>query len=79
MNNAIKGVLDISGTHDLNIFLARSIWFPKEKHLKNCQRKNDDDIKILGGTVQFDRDMDKDFQTKGKDNLLILFTSFLNQ
>jgi hypothetical protein len=46
----IKGVLDISGTHDLNIF--HTIYGFKRKHL-NCQRKNDDDIKILGGTIRW--------------------------
>jgi hypothetical protein len=67
----IKGVLDISGTHDFEYIPSQDLWFPKEKHL-NCQGKNDDDIKILGGTVQFDGIWIKIFR-QGKDNLLILF------
>ena len=60
----IKGVLDISGTHDFEYIPAQDLWFPKRKTFKIVKGKNDDDIKILGGTVQFDGDMDKDFQTR---------------
>ena len=60
----IKGVLDISGTHDFEYIAAQDLWFPKRKTFKIVKGKNDDDIKILGGTVQFDGDMDKDFQTR---------------
>jgi len=60
----IKGVLDISGTHDFEFVPSLDLWFPKRKQFKIIKGKNDDDIKILGGTVQFDGDMDKDFQTR---------------
>tara|TARA_R110002126_G_scaffold58619_6_gene154539 strand:- start:760 stop:3258 length:2499 start_codon:yes stop_codon:yes gene_type:complete len=60
----IKGVLDISGTHDFEYIPAQDLWFPKRKTFKIVKGKNDDDIKILGGTVQFDGDIDKDFQTR---------------
>lgn len=60
----IKGVLDISGTHDFEYIPDKDLWFPKRKIFKIVKGKNDDDIKILGGTVQFDGDMDKDFQTR---------------
>jgi hypothetical protein len=39
---------DISGTQRFEYISAHDLWFPKRK--TNCQRKNDDDIKILGGT-----------------------------
>lgn len=60
----IKGVLDISGTHDFEYIPNKNLWFPKRKIFKIVKGKNDDDIKILGGTVQFDGDMDKDFQPR---------------
>lgn len=60
----IKGVLDISATHDFEYIPTQDLWFPKKKTFKIIKGKNDDDIKILGGTVQFDGDMDKDFQTR---------------
>jgi hypothetical protein len=60
----IKGILDISATHEFQYFAEQNLWFPKDKIFKIVKGKNDDDIKILGGTVQFDGDMDKDFQTR---------------
>jgi hypothetical protein len=60
----IKGILDISATHDFEYITGQNLWFPKSKIFKIVKGKNDDDIKILGGTVQFDGDMDKDFQTR---------------
>jgi hypothetical protein len=62
----IKGVLDISGTHEFEYIPQEEIWFPIRKTFKIVKGKNDDDIKILGGTVQFDGDVEKDFQTRKK-------------
>ena len=44
----IKGVLDISGTHEFEYLEAENIWFPSSKTFKIVKGKNDDDIKILG-------------------------------
>jgi hypothetical protein len=60
----IKGVLDISGTHEFEYIPQEAIWFPIRKTFKIVKGKNDDDIKILGGTIQFDGDVEKDFQTR---------------
>ncbi|MFB0909581.1 MAG: DUF5686 family protein, partial [Flavobacterium sp.] len=42
------------------------IWFPIRKTFKIVKGKNDDDINFLGGTIQFDGDVEKDFQTRKK-------------
>jgi hypothetical protein len=44
----IKGVLDISGTHEFEYIPQEEIWFPIRKTFKIVKGKNDDDIKILG-------------------------------
>ncbi|WP_339919056.1 DUF5686 family protein [uncultured Flavobacterium sp.] len=62
----IKGVLDISGIHEFQYIPQEEIWFPIRKTFKIVKGKNDDDIKILGGTVQFDGDVEKDFKTRKK-------------
>jgi hypothetical protein len=63
----IKGVLDISGIHEFEYIPAEEIWFPIRKTFKIVKGKNDDDIKILGGTVQFEGDVAKDFKTRKKE------------
>ena len=62
----IKGVLDISGTHEFKYIPEEELWFPISKTFKIVKGKNDDDIKILGGTIQFDGDYDADFGTRKK-------------
>jgi hypothetical protein len=54
----IKEFLTSVALMSLNIFLKR-IWFPIRKTFKIVKGKNDDDIKILGGTIQFDGDVRK--------------------
>ena len=61
----IKGVLDITGTHEFKYLPDEKIWFPVAKKFKIVKGINDDDIKILGGTIQFDADT-KDFKTRKK-------------
>lgn len=60
----IKGVLDISGTHEFEYIEAENIWFPSSKTFKIVKGKNDDDIKILGGTIQFDGDVEENFKPR---------------
>ncbi|MEZ7499095.1 DUF5686 family protein [Flavobacterium sp. Arc3] len=62
----IKGVLDISGIHEFQYIPEEEIWFPIRKTFKIIKGKNDDDIKILGGTIQFDGDVEKDFKSRKK-------------
>ena len=62
----IKGVLDISGIHEFEYVPEERIWFPGNTTFKIVKGKNDDDIKILGGTIQFDGDAEDSFETRKK-------------
>lgn len=63
----IKGVLDITGIHEFQYIPEENIWFPIRKTFKIVKGKNDDDIKILGGTIQFDGDVEDDLGTRKKE------------
>jgi hypothetical protein len=62
----IKGVLDISGIHDFKYIPNEKLWFPTDKTFKIVKGKNDDDVKILGGTIQFDGDVERNFKERKK-------------
>jgi hypothetical protein len=62
----IRGVLDISGIHEFKYIPEEDIYFPVNKTFKIAKGKNDDDIKILGGTIQFDGDIKGDFKGRKK-------------
>ena len=62
----IKNVLDISGIHEFDYVADEKIWFPAHTTFKIVKGKNDDDIKILGGTIQFDGDAEEPFETRKK-------------
>ncbi|KDN55094.1 DUF5686 family protein [Flavobacterium seoulense] len=62
----IRGLLDISSTHNFNYLPEENIWFPSDKNFQIIKGKNDDDIKILGGTIQFDGDVEQDLSTRKK-------------
>ncbi|MBS7256466.1 DUF5686 family protein [Flavobacterium branchiicola] len=62
----IKGVLDISGIHEFNYVPEEKIWFQSNTTFKIVKGKNDDDIKILGGTIQFDGDAEADYEPRKK-------------
>jgi hypothetical protein len=62
----IRGLLNISGTHEFEYFPEENIWFPVHKTFQIIKGKNDDDINIFGGTIQFDGDMEQDFSTRKK-------------
>lgn len=54
----IRGVLDISGTHEFEYLPKEQMWFPTQKDFKIVKGKNDDDIRVLGETLKFDSDDD---------------------
>ncbi|MBF4486569.1 DUF5686 family protein [Flavobacterium sp. CSZ] len=62
----IKGVLDISGIHEFDYVPSEKIWFQSNTTFKIVKGKNDDDIKILGGTIQFDGDVEDNFEPRKK-------------
>ncbi|MDA6072419.1 DUF5686 family protein [Flavobacterium sp. AC] len=62
----IKGVLDISGIHEFEYVPSEKVWFQSNTTFKIVKGKNDDDIKILGGTIQFDGDVEDNFEPRKK-------------
>lgn len=62
----IKGVLDISGIHEFEYVPSEKIWFQSNTTFRIVKGKNDDDIKILGGTIQFDGDVEDNFEPRKK-------------
>ena len=62
----IKGVLDISGIHEFEYVPSEKLWFQSNTTFKIVKGKNDDDIKILGGTIQFDGDVEDNFEPRKK-------------
>jgi hypothetical protein len=56
----IKGLLDISGIHEFLYVPEENLWFPSQNKFKVVKGANDDDIKILGGRIQFDGDIEED-------------------
>lgn len=62
----IKGVLDISGIHEFEYDTAEKLWFQSNTTFKIVKGKNNEDIKILGGTIQFDADSDEDVEPRKK-------------
>ena len=48
-----KGTLDISGTHEMQFLEKTGIWVPKKRVFKVQKGKNEEDIKILGGNIDF--------------------------
>ncbi|WP_281636497.1 DUF5686 family protein [Flavobacterium marginilacus] len=56
----IKGILDISSVHEFEFIPEKYLWFPTITTFKIVKGTNDDDIKILGGTIQFDGDIEED-------------------
>ncbi|OJX51063.1 MAG: hypothetical protein BGO88_07690 [Flavobacterium sp. 38-13] len=63
----IRGVLDISATHEFEYLEGMDIWFPTQKEFKIVKGKNDDDIRILGGTIKFEGDLDNNNTHRKKD------------
>ena len=50
----IKGLLDVSGTHEFSFSPDENLWFPTQKMFKIVKGKNNYDIRILGETLAFD-------------------------
>lgn len=50
----IKGVLNVSGTHEFEYMPQEKLWFPVNRNFKIVKGNNEEDIRILGGTIRFD-------------------------
>ncbi|MEO7978333.1 DUF5686 family protein [Flavobacterium sp.] len=62
----IKGVLDISGIHEFTYVPEEKIWFQSNTTFKIVKGKNDEDIKILSGTILFDADAEENYHPRKK-------------
>ncbi len=62
----IRGVLDISGTHEFEYVQEEKIWFPIRKNFKITKGKSKDAISILGRRIQFEEESDEDENTSKK-------------
>lgn len=51
----IGGVLDISGVHDFMYLEDQQLWWPKKTTFKIVKGSKDEDIRLLGGVMKFDR------------------------
>ncbi|WP_026978493.1 DUF5686 family protein [Flavobacterium tegetincola] len=58
----VKSIIDISANHEYTYFPAENIWFPNGRTFKIIKGKNDENLKILGGQIQFEGDNYTDFQ-----------------
>lgn len=54
-----RGLLDITGIHQFDYYPEENLWFPTRKSFKIIKGKNDDNINILGGTIQFDGETER--------------------
>ena len=55
----IQGVLNIKATHEFEYNASENLWFPTYNEVKIVKGKNDDPIKILGGTIYFEGENDE--------------------
>ena len=58
----VKSIIDISANHEYTYFPAENIWFPNGRTFKIIKGKNDENLKILGGQIQFEGDNYTDFK-----------------
>jgi hypothetical protein len=54
----IYGVVNINATYTFDYRKEFDIWFPKNRKFKVSKGNNQEDIKILGGTIKFSSDLD---------------------
>lgn len=55
----VQGIIDLTAIHEYEYLLNEKIWFPNTYELKIIKGKNDDPIKILGGTIEFEGEYDE--------------------
>ncbi|WP_432672899.1 DUF5686 family protein [Flavobacterium sp. SM2513] len=58
----VKNIIDVSATHEYLYFPEQQIWFPNARTFKIVKGNNDENLKILGGQIQFQGDSVEDFQ-----------------
>ena len=58
----IKNIIDVSATHEYQYFPEQKLWFPNARSFKIVKGNNDENIKILGGQIQFQGNDDIDYE-----------------
>lgn len=66
-NFRIRSLLDITTNHEFTFLKNENIWFPAFNEFKIIKGKNEDDIKILGGTIYFEGEYEELGSKKGSD------------
>ena len=51
----IGGLLDISGIHDFTFLEEQQLWWPKRTTFRILKGSKEEDIRLLGGIIKFDR------------------------
>jgi len=73
----IKGVLDINGTHEFTWIEKEKLWFPINRGFKIVKGKNEDKIRFLGETLEFDPE--ENTQTLPRQKFASDFTYVLSE
>jgi hypothetical protein len=68
----IRGVLDITGIHELTYFSEEKIWFPIRKNFKIVKGKSKEPTKILGGRIEFTAEDDDSSAKKAASDFTYL-------
>ncbi len=55
----VQNIIDLTAIHEFEYIADEKIWFPKNSELKIIKGKNDDPIKILGETFEFEGTYDE--------------------
>ena len=64
----VKNLINITATHEYQYQEEEKIWFPKSQTFKIVKGKNNEDIKLFGGTFQFDSDLDDNNKQRKKQS-----------
>ena len=55
----IYGIININATYTFDYLKKYKVWFPKKRNFTVVKGNNSEDLKILGGTVKFNSNLDK--------------------
>ncbi len=76
----VQNVIDITGIHNFEYLSEEKLWFPRSQTFKIVKGKNKEDIKLFGGTFQFDSDIDDDnkYREKHSSDFVYLLSETTN-
>lgn len=75
----IKNIIDISGIHEYEYFADKDFWFPKGKTFKIVKGNNEENIKILGGQIQFEGELDATKTNDSKEKVTSDFVYLISE